>query len=67
MCVAAETLRTQLDTDSAQAEENPGFTDGLLSLLEQEQDNAVRLSSKDAPAAFHVPASADACPQLSST
>jgi hypothetical protein len=28
-----------------QAEEQPGFTDGLLTLLEGEQDHAIRLSS----------------------
>jgi hypothetical protein len=29
-----------------QAEEKPGFTGALLNILEQEQDNGVRLSSK---------------------
>lgn len=34
-----------------QAEEQPGFTDGLLNILQQEQDPAVRLSSKELPGA----------------
>jgi hypothetical protein len=29
-----------------QAEEQPGFTDGLLNILEQEQNPSLRLSSK---------------------
>lgn len=31
-----------------QAEEQPGFTDGLLNVLEREQEPAIRLSSKAA-------------------
>lgn len=31
---------------SLQAEDNPGFLDALLNVLDAEQDNAVRLSSK---------------------
>jgi len=34
-----------------QAEEQPGFTDGLLNVLQQEQEPAIRLSSKNPPAA----------------
>lgn len=30
-----------------QAEEQPGFTDGLLNVLQQEQEPAIRLSSKN--------------------
>ena len=33
----------------AQAEEQPGFTDGLLNILEQEQNPSLRLSSKQTP------------------
>lgn len=33
---------------TTQAEEQPGFTDGLLNVLQQEQDPAIRLSSKKA-------------------
>lgn len=32
-----------------QAEEQPGFTDGLLNVLQQEQEPAIRLSSKLPP------------------
>jgi len=48
MCVARRNIAhpTRILTH-AQAEEKPGFTDGLLNILEVEQDNAVRLSSKD--------------------
>jgi hypothetical protein len=57
-------IRQQAELDLKHAEEQPGFTDGLLNILEQEQDNAVRLSSKDAPTttiSFTIgPSSADA-------
>jgi len=38
-------IRQQAELDLKHAEEKPGFTDGLLNILEQEQNNAVRLST----------------------
>lgn len=38
-------VRQQAELDLKHAEEKPGFTGGLLDILEQEQHNAVRLSS----------------------